>query len=303
MANSSAVRTGNLTRFLQVGIDSQLDHFGKDYVGVGMQLFKTINHEKARFEAVQIAGMGPASILGEGDAIHQLDSIDQNWVFSWPLYHYAKAARVGAVAIQDNLYMDLIPVLAKQVAHALALTKDILQAAVFNGLASTTGPDGVAIASASHPLQAGGTTSNLISAVAFGETSIENMAQAVWALKNDNGQIGDYQPDTLVIPQQYVFEAERVLGNPNRPLTADRDINAVYKMNVVKKVIPWRRLSSSTAHFLITDADKGFEHIKRNGVMTESFKNPRNLDVEIIAHERYAEIIEDFRAVIYNAGA
>lgn len=303
MANSGAVRSGNLPRLIQLGVDSQVEHFRKDYVGVGSQIFKVVPHDKGIYESVQLAGMGPASLLGESAAVHQLDSIDQNWQYIFPIYHYAKAARVSAVAIEDNKYMDLVPILGQQVAHALELTQDLLKAAVFNTLATVTGPDTVAFASASHPLQAGGTSDNTISALAFGETALENMSLKVDAIKNPNGQFADLNSDALVIPSALKFEAQRVVMNPNKPGTPDRDINASYQMNIVRRVIVWKRLSSTTACFLTTDAMKGFQHISRRAVQTESFKNPNNLDIEIIAHERYNDIIEDWRAVVYNAGA
>lgn len=303
MANTGRVTTGSMPRLLQLGIDKQIDHFMKNYKGIGDEIFKAVKAEKGFYEAVQLAGMGLAAVKGEGAPV-EMDSIDQDWVYRWTVVTYAKAARITMEAIQDNLYEDMIPILAQQQAKGLSATKDTLQANVFNGIFSATGPDGVAYASASHPLQAGGTTSNLVSpAVSMSEDAIEQMVILCDNLKNPDGLVADVQTRDLIVPTALRFEADRIVNSRYRVASADNDISAIYNQNVIKRVLPWKRLSSATAFFLTTDAENGFIHARKQGIQTESFKEPTTYDVIVSAYERYINLLADFRAVICNAGA
>lgn len=303
MANSGQVTTGNAPRLIQLGIDDILEHFMKDYKGVGDMIFKSSQHGKAFVEAVQMAGMGLASIKGEGSPV-EMDSVDQDWVFRWPVITYGKGCRITMEAIEDNLYQDLIPVYGQQIANSLVLTKDHLRANIFNSLSSTTGPDGQYYADTDHPLQAGGTTSNLLSpALSLGEDAIEAMVLLADNLKNPNGQISDINTRELIVPQALRFQADRIVNSKYRVDVADNTISAIYNQGVISKVITWKRLSSSTAFFLLTDAMKGFQTKVKRGVKTKQFEEPTTLSVITVATERYVNFLEDFRAVIYNAGA
>lgn len=303
MANSGKMNTGNIPRLLQLGIDQQIQHFMKNYKGMGDEIFKSIKADKGFYEAVQLAGMGLAAVKGEGAPV-EYDSVDQDWVYRWTVVTYAKAARITMEAIKDNLYEDMIPRLAQQQAKGLAATRDQLQANVLNSLSSTTGPDGVNIASASHPLQAGGTSSNLVSpAVSMSEDAIEQMVLVCDAIKNPDGLVADVQTRDLVVPIQLRFEADRIVNSKYRVASADNDISAIYNQNVIKRVLPWKRLSSATAFMLTTDADNGFTIARRQGVETRQDSDPGTYDVLISAFERYVNFIADFRGVVYNAGA
>jgi len=292
-----------MPRLLQLGVDKQIDHFMREYKGIGEEIFKVVKAEKGFYEAVQLAGMGLASVKGEGAPV-QMDSIDQDWVYRWTVVTYAKAARFTFESVKDNLYMDILPVLAKQQAKALKAAKDTLQAAVFNGIFAATGPDAVYYASASHPIQAGGTTSNLVSpALSLSEDAIEQMSILVDNLKNPDGLVGDVQSRDLIVPVALKFEADRIVNSKYRVDSADNTISAIYNQSIVKRVLPWKRLSSNTAFFLTTDADNGFIEARRAGVETKSFEEPMTYDVIVSAYERYINLLADFRAVICNAGA
>lgn len=305
MANGSIATTNNLVRLLQLGVDDIIRHTERVYAGVGKQLFTAITHKKAFYEAYQIAGMGLAAIKGQGGEI-SLDSVDQNWSYTWPMVTYGKGGRITKEAIAFNLYEDLVSLYGKEIAKSLMVSKDAVLAALFNNLFSTTNtPDAVAPISASHPLQAGGTTSNILSpGMNFGEDALEQMITLVDNLKNPDGIESDYVPDTLVYHTALRFEVARVLGNPDRPATADRDINVVQRQGIIKRDVAWKRLTDQNAFFLMTDADKGFKVATAIAMETVSEKAPGTSgDILVYASETYVPFLEDFRAVIGSAGA
>lgn len=300
MANNGRVTTGNLPRLLQLGIDEIIDHYKKDYAGIGSEIFEVVKTEKGFHEAVQLAGMGLASVKGQGAAV-EMDSVDQDWVYRWPVVTYAKAARITMEAIQDNLYQDQVPILGQQIAEKMAITKDVLQAAVFNGMFATTGPDGQYYVDSDHPIQAGGTTTNLV-AISMSEDAIEQMVLASDGILNPDGIQSELVTQDLIVPQALRFEADRIINSRYRVASSDNTISAIYNQNVVKRVLPWKRLSSSTAFFLTTNASNGFMEVRRAGVTTDSFKEPTTFDVLVTAYERYVNLLADFRAVVGNSG-
>lgn len=301
MANSGRITTGNMPRLLQLGIDKIIDHYKADYKGVGSEIFKMVKAEKAFHEAVQLAGMGLAAVKGQGAPV-EVDSVDQDWVYRWSIITYAKAARITMEAIQDNLYQDQIPILGQQIAMKMAITKDVLQAAVFNGaFANANTPDSQYIIDSDHPIQAGGTTSNLV-AVSMSEDAIEQMVLKADDLLLPDGQKSEYNTTDLIIPNALRFDADRIVNSRYKVDSGDNTISAIFNQGVIKRVIPWKRLSSSTAFFLLTDAPNGFMESNKKELTTDSFKEPTTFDVLVTAYERYVNLIEDFRAVIGNSG-
>jgi len=303
MANSGRITTGSMPRLLQKGVDKILEHYKDTYKGVGMEVFQRIQAEKGFYEAVQLAGMGYAAIKGQGAPV-QMDSVDQDWVYRWPVIAYAKAARITMEAIEDNLYEDQIPILGREIAKGLAHTKDFNMAQVLNNAFSVAGPDGSNMGATSHEIQAGGTTSNLLSpGLNMSEDAVESMVLLADQMVNPDGLPSDYETMDLIVPIQLRFETDRVVNSRYRVNTADNTISASYNQNVIKRVIPWKRLTSAQAFFLTTNAENGLLIAEKEGVKTDSFKEPTTLDVLVTAYERYIAFYADFRHVICNQGS
>lgn len=303
MANSGRITTGSMPRLLQKGIDKILEHYSKTYKGVGDEVFERIVAEKGFYEAVQLAGMGYAAIKGQGAPV-QMDSVDQDWVYRWPLIVYAKAARITMEAIEDNLYEDQIPILGREIAKGLAHTKDFQQAQVLNNAFSVAGPDGKVMCATDHPIQAGGTSSNLLSpGLNMSEDAIERMVTLADQLVNPDGLPSDYDTMDLVVPIELRFETDRVVNSRYKVDSSDNTISAIYNQSVIKRVIPWKRLSDSNAFFLTTNAPNGLLLAVKEGVKTDSFKEPTTMDVLVTAYERYVAFYAEFRKVIGSQGA
>lgn len=303
MANNGRVTTGSLPRLLQFGVDKILSHYAKTYQGVGSEVFTSVPAEKAFYEATQVAGMGYAAIKGQGAPV-QMDSVDQDWVYRWPIIVYGKAARITMEAIEFNLYEDQIPILGREIAKGLAHTKDFNQAAVLNSAFATAGPDSKVMCATDHPIQAGGTTSNLLSpGLNMSEDAVEAMVILADKMINPDGLQADYSTQNLIVPVELRFETDRIVNSRYRVDSADNTISATYNQSVVKRVIPWKRLTDSNAFFLTTDAPDGLLIAQKEGVKTDSFKEPTTMDVLVTAYEMYRAFYAEFRAVVGSQGA
>lgn len=300
MANSARITTGSLPRQLQYGLDAILKHLDTTYKGPGSQIFQEVKTEKGFFEAMQLAGMGMATLKGEGAPV-TYDSIDQNWVYRWPILTYEKSGRVTMEAVQDNVYDDLLPEIGKQLAKGLAHNKDYQMATVLNNAFATTGPDGKVLCASDHPIQAGGTSSNTVT-LDISEDAIEQMIILVDKFYNPDGLLSDYETDTLVIPVDLRFEADRIINSKYRVSSADNDISAINNQSVIKRIIPWKRLTDTDAFFITTTADKGLTVASRLGVQTDSFKDPTTKDVILTAFERFVAFYQDWRCVVGSPG-
>lgn len=305
MANNGRITRGSIPRALQYGLDTIIDQNGKDYQGEGDKLFEQIDVSKGYWELMQLAGMGVAALLGEGDAI-TYDSIDQHWVTRVPVQTIEKSARITRNMIKDNVYENLLPRIAREQLKSLAHARDIYQGNVLNR-AFTSGytyGDGLVLCSTAHTLQSGSTSSNRLAAdTDFSEDALESMKQLIDKFKNDDGLISSYEADTIVYPVELQFEVSRVVDNPMRPATADRDINASYRSGVVKNKCMWKRLSDTDAYFLTTNAEKGLIMLRREGIFTQTSQDPYTYDTILSAAERYWPTVGDWRCVVGTPGA
>lgn len=306
MANSGRHTTGSIPRSLQYGVDDFVKHFNKVNGNVGESLFtKKSSNEKGFYEAVTLAGMGEASRKGEGSSI-SYDTVDQESNKRWSVYTYVKAARLTMESIEDNVYQDLLPMYAKEIAKSLVYTKEEKRAEIFNNAitSSETGPDGKVLIATDHPLQAGGTSANRAATDAdFSEDALEQMIILVDGFLNPDGLKSQYNCKYLVVPTALQFEACRVLDSKLRVGTANNDINAINKKGILQDYMVWKRLSDSDSWFITTDADDSLVEVNRKGLQRKEHNDPYTFDLIVSIYERYRMLFNDWRGIAGSFGA
>jgi hypothetical protein len=306
MAGTGRVTTGSIPRSLQYGVDEFVKHFNKVYGNVGEQLFqKKDPNSKGFYESVTLAGMGQAARKGEGAAI-QYDSIDQESNTRWAIYTWVKAARITMEAIDDNVYQDLLPMYAKEIAKSLVYTKDEQRASILNNCETSgyTGPDGQLLLSTAHPLQAGGVSANKAAVDAdFSEDALEQMVILVDLFLNPDGLKSMYNSKYLVVPPQLKYEACRVAeGKDWQTNTANRNINALNQRGDIEDYKVWKRLSSASTWFVTTDADDCLVEVNRKGLQRQEHNDPYTFDLVVSIYERYRMLFNDWRGIAGSVG-
>lgn len=147
--------------------------------------------------------------------------------------------------LRDDDQYGVVEDYAKQLARTAIRTIDKQAAKVlvnaFN-TTFTTGADGLALASASHTREDGG-TANLDNADTgvLNETNLENAIVAFQEMRDGRGELVDMEPDVLVVPPALEKEALILMKSTGRVSTADNDIN-VYNGRL--RVVVWPRLGS-----------------------------------------------------------
>ena len=268
-------------------------------------LFNVSSSKKAYEEDVLFAGTGAAPVKPEGAPL-SYDSMKEGWSQRYQHETIALGLAFTEEAFDDNLYMDLGKKGSTALAQSLKHTKAIKAASIFNNGTSSSynGGDGVPLFSTAHPLLGGGTFSNrLTTAADLSETALEDSLIAISGFVDERGIPTMVEARTLVIPRQSEFIAERILGNSNRPGTADRDINAIVKRGKFPggvKVL--RRLTSTTAFFIVTDAEDGLRHFTRKSVSTKMDGDFDTGNVRYRVSERYSFGWTDPRGAFGNGG-
>lgn len=306
MANTGRLTTGSIPRALQYGVDDFVKHLNKTYQNVGQMLFtQKDSHGKGFYESVTLAGMGEAARKGEGSPI-SYDSVDQESNKRWSVYTYVKAARMTMESIDDNVYQDVIPMVAKEIAKSLVYTKELRRAEIFNNAITSgeTGPDGKVLIATDHPLQAGGTSANRAATDSdFSEDALEAMIILIDDFRNPDGLRSSYSSKYLVIPSALQFEACRVLESKLRTGTAENDINAINKKGIIDDYVVWKHLSDNDAWYVTTDADNSLVEVNRKGIQRQEHNDPYTFDTIISFHERYRMLFNDWRGIAGSFGA
>lgn len=308
MAGNARITRGNIPRMLQYGIDKILDQMGKDYKGMGDRIFTEVKTDKGFFEYLQLAGMGIAGEKGEGEAITNFDSIDQDWSFKPTIRTVEKSARITMEMIDDNVYENLLPRIAENQMRALKHARDIAQANILNRYATagyTYGDGSVLISTSGHTAQTGETISNRLAVDAdMSEDAVEGLVKLIDNLLTNEGLSTEYMPKRIIVPSDLRFEVKRVLGGAERPATTDRDVNVLHVEGVIPEIAVWKRLTDADAFFIQTDAPDGLTLVRRKGIFTKSAQDFETYDTKVTAAERYLCTVGDAaRCIVGTSGA
>lgn len=140
--------------------------------------------------------------------------------------------------IDDNLYLDEMREAGEMLAKSMKITKEKVSAGLFNnGYSATnfTTWDGKALFATDHLLGKGGEYSNVLATASdLNEASLEDVLIAIEGYVDDAGLEIQAMGDTLFIPRQLRFIAERILGSYLQNDTANNAINAIASTGALK---------------------------------------------------------------------
>lgn len=282
--------------------------FGETYMGYEQEhseLFREESSDRAWEEDVLFTGFAGAPDKEEGGNV-AYDTATEAWVARYNHVTVAMAFAMTEEAMEDNLYERLSVRLTRSLATSMAHTKQVKAANVMNNATSASylGGDGVALASASHPLVNGGTLSNYVS-VDLSETALENAMITVAGWTNDRGIPIAIQVRKLAIPRNLVFTAERLTSPKavNQVDTAERNINAIVSLGMIPEgYCVNHRFTDTDAWFLLTNADNGLKHFNRVPVQTAFEGDFETGNMRYKARERYSFGWSDWRGVYVSDG-
>jgi len=267
-------------------------------------LFEMETSDKAYEEDVEITGFGLAPIKPEGSAV-VYDTETQAAVSRYTHVAYA----LGYIVTYEELRDDLYEVVSKRRAQALAFsmrqTKENVAANVYNRAFNSNflGGDGTTLISTSHPTLSGNQSNQLTTAADISEAAIEDLVIQIMQTVNNRGLKISNLPQSLHVPPQQWFEANRILKSILQSDTANNNINVLRATNALPKGIKVNHyFSSATAWFIRTNIPRSMQFFERETISFDQDNDFDTKNAKAACYERYSVYWTDWRGIFATPG-
>ena len=298
-----AINRASIAKELLPGLNAV---FGIEYGSVDEEhkpLYEIENSDRAFEEEVLFTGFGAAPVKGEGAAV-VYDDASESYTSRYTNETVALAFAVTEEAMEDNLYDTFAKLRAKGLARSMANTKQQKAADLYNNGFATNQGDGVPMFSAAHPVTGTGTVTNLTTAAAIAEATIEAAIIQIQKITDDRGILVGAAAESLHIPTDLLFTADVLLNTPGVTVSADNDINAVRHLGVIPDgFYVNRRFTDTNAWFIKTNVPNGTKMFNRTPLQTKMEPDFDTGNLRFKARERYSFGVSDWRSWFGNAGA
>lgn len=262
------ITSSSFSKALFPGVNKWYGKAYNEYPQEWVNLYEKYTSKKAYEEDVGTTSFGLFHVKPEGSPINY-STERQGFTTRYSHVVYALGFIVTREAFDDDQYAIIGERKAKGLAFSARQTKETIAANVYNRAfnSSYTGGDGVSLCNASHPNIAGGTWSNTPSTQSdLSEAALEQAYIDIASWTNDAGLKIAVQSQSLIIPVQQVFEAERILKTSGRVGTDLNDINAVKQMGLFPKgIVVSHYLTDTDAWFIRTNCPDGMKYFERRG--------------------------------------
>jgi len=304
-----AINRASISKELLPGLNAV---FGMEYGEVNNEhepLFEVENSDRAFEEEVLFTGFGTAPTKGEAASV-SYDDAQESYSARYTAETIALAFAVTEEAMEDNLYDTFAKLRAKGLARAMANTKQVKAANIYNNGFSDTIGDGAAFFSASHPTISDGLQSNLLGAADLSEATLETALTTAQKTKDDRGILIGASVVSLHIPVDYWAVADKILSSPGNTGTSAASanpntnaINAIRNMGMVPEgYYINRRFTDTDAWFVKTDVPNGTKMFVRSPLQTKMEPDFDTGNLRFKARERYSFGVSDWRGWYGSAG-
>ena len=300
----AVITTGQHPKALWPGIKEWWGRSYDEHQVEFTDLFDTETSDKAYEEDVEITGFGLAPVKQQGTAINY-DTEAQGSITRYTHVAYALGYIVTFEELRDDLYEVVSKRRAKQLALSMRQTKENVGANVYNRAftAGYTGGDGQVMVASTHPTLSGNQSNVLTTAADLSEASIEDLTIQIMQALNNRGLKINLMPQSLHIPPQLWYEANRILKSVLQNDTANNAINVLKATNVFPKGIKMNHyFTSATAWFIRTNAPTGMKHYERDAVMFDQDNDFDTKNAKAACYERYSFGWSDWRGIFGTPG-
>ena len=305
-----AINRSSIAKELLPGLNAV---FGLEYGDVNNEheaLYDIENSDRAFEEEVLFTGFGTAPTKGEGASV-AYDDAQESYTARYTMETVALAFAVTEEAMEDNLYDTFAKLRAKGLARAMANTKQVKAANLFNNGFSDTIGDGVAFFASTHPTISAGNQSNLIAASDLSESTLETALTNVQKIEDDRGILIGASSVSLHIPVDSWAIADRVLSSPGTTqvsaAAANPNTNAInatrHRGMLPDGFYVNRRFTDTTSWFIKTDVPNGTKMFVRTPLQTKMEPDFDTGNLRFKARERYAFGVSDWRGWFGSQGS
>lgn len=286
-----------------------ISRYGQKYAEYPVEyseIFETYNSSQAFEEDVGFAGFGLIPIKNEGSNITYEDA-EQGFVTRYTHVTYGLGFVITREAYEDGIAVSKALARAESLAFSVRQTKENVAANVLNRAFTNTytGGDGKELCATDHPHKKGGTWQNEPTTDAdISETALEQALLDIADFTTDSGLKIAVRARKIIVPPELQFDVSRLIDNPNRPDTANRDINAMVKAGSFPE--GWsvnHYLTDADAWFIKTDCPHGLKHFQRREPEFSSDNTFDSENAKFKSTDRYSFGWTDPRGIYGCTGA
>ena len=246
--------------------------------------------------------LGLARLKTEGGGTFFDNNAGERFIYNQEHVEVALGYAITRKAIDDNLYKSQFQPSNLGLQFSFNQYKEIQGASIFNSgttYDNNVGGDGVALFSASHPID-GNTIANIPSVPQdLNESSLLNAMTTVRQTWRDNAGLKiQGRARKLVVNPTLEPVAIRLVKTELRPGTADNDVNAILSTagGLPEGHMVNDYLTSNYAWFLLTNS-QGLTYLQRIGFEMDMFVDFYTDNLLVKAYERFSFSYQDWRAV------
>ena len=298
------IGTGNHPKSLWPGIHA---HFGRIYdqhEEEWSKIFDVKTSTQHYEEDVQITGFGLVPVKPEGRSV-EFTSETQGWLKRYTHIVYGMGYIVTREEEDDNLYEKVSKTRSGSLAFAMRQTEENVCANVLNRATDTnyTGGDGSVLMVGTHTSKAGSWSNILSPAADLSETALEDLIIMVYGAKDDMGLQIKLMPQSLIVPKEEWFEANRILQSVLQNDTALNAQNVLKSTNALPGgVVMNHYLTDTDAFFIKTNCMNGMTYFLRRGYEFTVDSDFSSENMLAKATKRYSVGWTDWRSLYGSPG-
>jgi hypothetical protein len=266
------------------------------------KIFTKHDSKMALERTAEMRYLGLAQLKTEGGQTAFDNSAGERYVYNQEHTEISLGYAITRKAIDDNLYKTQFAPSNLGLMESFQQTKEIYGANVLNTATTynaSVGGDGVALVSASHPID-GGTVSNTpTTQVELNESTLLNAMIAIRTNFKDQAGLKVFaRGRKLIVPPQLEPVAIRLTKTELRPGTADNDVNAIMMTagGLPEGYMVNDFLTSATAYFLLTNID-GLSYMERIKFETDMQVDFVTDNLLVKGYERYSFGYYNWRSI------
>ena len=303
---AGVINTGTHPKLLWPGIHAIWGQIYAEHAKEYGDLYNELDSDKAYEQDVEVTGFGLAPVKAQGAPI-QYDSEIQGIVTTYTHVAYALGYIVTYEELRDNLYEEVSMRRAKANAFSVNQTIENAAAFLYNNAFSTTyytTADGAALVSTNHVNATGGTYSNALSPAAdLSEAALEDLTIQIMGTQNDRGLLINIMPESLHIPRQEFYNANRILKSVLQSNTANNNINVLKAVNAFPKGIKLNHyFTAPHAWFIRTNCPNGMQMFWRDRPMFDQDNDFDTKNAKAATYMRFSVGASDPRGIFGSNG-
>ena len=303
---AGVINTGSHPKLLWPGIHAIWGQIYNEHAKEYGDLYNELDSDKAYEQDVEVTGFGLAPVKAQG-APTQYDSEIQGIVTTYTHVAYSLGYIVTYEELRDNLYEEVSMRRAKANAFSINQTVENVAAFLYNNAFSTTyytTADNAALVSTQHVNATGGTYSNALSPAAdLSEAALEDLTIQIMGTQNDRGLLINIMPESLHIPRQEYYNANRILKSVLQSNTANNNINVLKAVNAFPKGIKLNHyFTAPHAWFIRTNCPNGMQMFWRDRPMFDQDNDFDTKNAKAATYMRFSVGASDPRGIFGSNG-